>query len=112
MTQILNSLVTLEFNMTMMIICAILAWGFYAEKLDWLMVYYGCAPKSKKERMPGDRIVTTAWACYLASALLFAVCILCNALRYYMFTSIIHMVILTIFIVMHIVTFIWCINVK
>lgn len=38
----------------------ILALGFCTGDLDWVLIYYGCAPKSKKDKINGKRVLGVA----------------------------------------------------
>ena len=50
------------------IISVMLAIGFGTGSADWLLIYYGCAPENKKEKMDGDTILSVASLSMIAIA--------------------------------------------
>lgn len=96
------------FNIIMAIVFIILSIGFYTEKLDWIMIYYGCAPKNKKKNMPKEKIKSLCWIGFLFIAMGFALCTLLNVLGYNDLIYYTHLIIICVIIVIIGITAYWC----
>ena len=94
-------------NVVLVVVYAMLAIGFYTESLDWLMIYYGCAPTSKRERMPNTLILNTTWIVYLILSVIHLFAIWAYYVEYYFIFNIVHLISFILFIVLHILTFYW-----
>lgn len=88
------------------IMLAINFWyGFRTGRLDWLILWYGCAPTKEKSKMNGDKILGVASNSMAIIAAL-AICILLSRLMHAaLFSNILYYIIVIVFIVMNIWTF-------
>ena len=96
------------FNLGLMAFFIILSIGFYNHSLDWLMIYYGCAPESKKAEMPIARITEICWIGFFIIAMLFMISAITAHLDQKMIVGILHIIIVVLYILLHIKTFILC----
>lgn len=55
-------------NLIFVIISILLAIGFKTGVADWLLIYYGCAPDNKKDKMNGKLILDVASISMIAVA--------------------------------------------
>lgn len=55
-----TELILLGSNLILAIISVILCIGFYNGNLDWVMVYYGCASDTNKNKVNGKKLMTIA----------------------------------------------------
>lgn len=79
--------------------------GFYTGALDWLIIWYGCAPEKQKAKMPGEKIMRVAYYCMLLMAVFewLAVFMWCMHMR--MIVDIIHIMVTIVFTAMLAITF-------
>lgn len=82
--------------------------GFYNHSLDWLMIYYGCAPDKKRAKMDIELIGTVSWICFAVIAMLFILTSIAAVFDYKFIVGILHIAEIVLYIGMHIVTFILC----
>lgn len=59
-------------DILLMLVSIVLTFGFYTKELDWLLIYWGCAPKEKRAKMNEKAIHLTAWVSCLILAFMFA----------------------------------------
>ena len=81
---------------------------FYNGQATWLMIHYGCAPKSKRDKMPQKLIENIAWISFAFIFAMNLVAGVCSIITYYYISGLLHFICICLFIVMNIVTFILC----
>ena len=93
------------FDIGMCLVFALLTIGLITRELDWLIVYYGCAPKALKDKMNSDLIMLIAWGTTLLCAMLYAASALSFYFGMYSIRFILHKIIFMLLMIMILLTF-------
>ncbi|MBR1454667.1 MAG: hypothetical protein IJ593_08525 [Lachnospiraceae bacterium] len=96
------------FVITFGIIFLALAISFFNDKGTWLMIYYGCAPDSKLEKMNKQLINNICAAFYLFISLLFFSQLYGFHIGHKDLVDLVYIVIVVAFVALHIITFYLC----
>jgi uncharacterized protein (DUF486 family) len=79
--------------------------GMITGELDWVLVYYGCAPKAKQEKMNGPLILRIAFGSLFLCAMLFGISALSQRIGFNEVSTVLHKIVLEIVMLMILVTF-------
>ena len=94
------------------LVCLILTFGFYTKELDWVLIYWGCAPIHKRNKMNEKAIHATAWISSLVLTMMFGLNILARILNLDVILYYMEIAEVIVFVLMILITSIFALNIK
>lgn len=102
----------MAFDIALGLVTLMVSIGFYTRNLDWILIYYGCAPPKEKAKMPGDKIMDIAFISMILITVLQFVAAFMVYINFTLIQVYIHIINIIIIMIMLIWTFILAIKAK